>query len=577
MSEPKPCWEIILTRQAEKTLYRLSQPLLQRIDQALLALAENPRPPESRPLAGYDNLYRLPVDEWRIAYTVEDERLVVLILEIAPRQQPERYRLEEESGQALSPERFQQAQPTDPLAGAKEFLIKPFSSDELVTSIRRVYQSAVLQKRYAPPIVPGPDAFKDLKERIQNKLIAGLALSPDISRPDEVRQIIQDRFDQVLGQENIILSRPERKRLFESIVAEILGLVDQAREAGQENIRLLDETQKRTLAQWFKFYKLGPNIEISLSVADLSKSLTFYDKLGLKKVDGGEKPYPWAVVSDGQFHLGLHQREFSSPTLSYFGLGILSERITYLPELGVRLDNIQKLEPSQGIQNSELLHRVKFMTAEFESPEGQRVFLADLASDVATTPAGRKFFSNCEQSGELSLRTEDVSAAVAYWEQLGFKLVAGGDRPYPWATVSDSLIRLSLHQTPRLVQPTLTYFAPNMPERLKRLRGRGVKFVAEHKDKKGRRAGAVIESPDGQLFFLADQVGKIQKRMDAEAPGMNAGLEVGQKVRVVEGPFEDFMGTVKEVDPDRARVKVQLAFFGQEKLIEFDFLQVERA
>jgi len=92
MSERRPRWEIILTRQAEKTLYRLSKNLLQAIDQTLVALAENPRPPENHPLPGYDNLYRLPVAEWHVTYAVEDERLIVLVLEIAPKQQPERYR-----------------------------------------------------------------------------------------------------------------------------------------------------------------------------------------------------------------------------------------------------------------------------------------------------------------------------------------------------------------------------------------------------------------------------------------------------------------------------------------------------
>jgi transcriptional antiterminator NusG len=48
-------------------------------------------------------------------------------------------------------------------------------------------------------------------------------------------------------------------------------------------------------------------------------------------------------------------------------------------------------------------------------------------------------------------------------------------------------------------------------------------------------------------------------------------------VRIVEGPFADFMGIVDAVDQEGARVKVQLSFFGGEKLIEFDFLQVERA
>ena len=67
------------------------------------------------------------------------------------------------------------------------------------------------------------DAFNDLKERIQDKLIAELDPAMDISRTDEVRRTIQDMYDQILTQENIILSRSERERLFEGIVAEILG------------------------------------------------------------------------------------------------------------------------------------------------------------------------------------------------------------------------------------------------------------------------------------------------------------------------------------------------------------------
>ncbi len=74
-----------------------------------------------------------------------------------------------------------------------------------------------------------------------------------------------------------------------------------------------------------------------------------------------------------------------------------------------------------------------------------------------------------------------------------------------------------------------------------------------------------------------DEVDKILRRMDAEAPKIKVSFKVGQKVRIVEGPFEDFMGTVDEIDVDRARVKVLVNFFGRETPIELDFLQVERA
>ena len=73
-----------------------------------------------------------------------------------------------------------------------------------------------------------------------------------------------------------------------------------------------------------------------------------------------------------------------------------------------------------------------------------------------------------------------------------------------------------------------------------------------------------------------DEVDKILKRMDAEAPKIKVSFKVGQKVRIVEGPFEDFMGTVDEIDLERARVRVLVSFFGRETPIELDFLQVER-
>ena len=73
------------------------------------------------------------------------------------------------------------------------------------------------------PATPARDTFLDLKERIQDKLIAELDPQMDISQTDEVRRTIEDMYDQILAQEAIILTRQERQRLFEQIVAEILG------------------------------------------------------------------------------------------------------------------------------------------------------------------------------------------------------------------------------------------------------------------------------------------------------------------------------------------------------------------
>jgi len=73
-----------------------------------------------------------------------------------------------------------------------------------------------------------------------------------------------------------------------------------------------------------------------------------------------------------------------------------------------------------------------------------------------------------------------------------------------------------------------------------------------------------------------DEANKIIKRMEAEAPKIKVNFKVGQKVRIVEGPFEDFSGEVDDIDLDRARVRVLVNFFGRETPVELDFLQVER-
>ncbi|MFH1523547.1 MAG: ATPase, T2SS/T4P/T4SS family [Chloroflexota bacterium] len=66
--------------------------------------------------------------------------------------------------------------------------------------------------------------YFDLKTRVQNRLLAELDPTLDITKTDEVRKTIQSLFEQILSEENIVLSRPERARLFEQISAEILGL-----------------------------------------------------------------------------------------------------------------------------------------------------------------------------------------------------------------------------------------------------------------------------------------------------------------------------------------------------------------
>jgi len=73
-----------------------------------------------------------------------------------------------------------------------------------------------------------------------------------------------------------------------------------------------------------------------------------------------------------------------------------------------------------------------------------------------------------------------------------------------------------------------------------------------------------------------EEVDRIMRRMEAEEPVAQVKVKVGDKVRVVEGSFMDFNGTVEEVYPDKGKARVLVSFFNRETPIEVDLLQIER-
>lgn len=73
-----------------------------------------------------------------------------------------------------------------------------------------------------------------------------------------------------------------------------------------------------------------------------------------------------------------------------------------------------------------------------------------------------------------------------------------------------------------------------------------------------------------------EEVSQILRRMEAEAPTIKVTYKAGETVRIIDGPFNDFHGTVDEIDMERSKVRVMVNFFGRSTPVELDFLQVEK-
>jgi transcription termination/antitermination protein NusG len=76
--------------------------------------------------------------------------------------------------------------------------------------------------------------------------------------------------------------------------------------------------------------------------------------------------------------------------------------------------------------------------------------------------------------------------------------------------------------------------------------------------------------------LIEDEVGRIMKQMETEAPKVRTTFQVGQAVRILDGPFSDFTGTIDGIDNTRSKVTVMVSIFGRETPLTLEFTQVER-
>ncbi len=88
-----------------------------------------------------------------------------------------------------------------------------------------------------------------------------------------------------------------------------------------------------------------------------------------------------------------------------------------------------------------------------------------------------------------------------------------------------------------------------------------------------------VGGPHNPTPLPEEEVQEIVRRVEAgrAAPRPKVAFFAGERVKIVDGPFRDFVGTVEEVKPERSRVRVAVSVFGRSTPVELDFHQVEAA
>jgi len=113
-----------------------------------------------------------------------------------------------------------------------------------------------------------------------------------------------------------------------------------------------------------------------------------------------------------------------------------------------------------------------------------------------------------------------------------------------------------------------------------------IDLAVEPDPNRASRAWFVVRNTPGVTGFVGSgtqptplekkEVLSIFGQMRSEEPKVKVGFQLEQSIRITDGPFQDFIGTVDEINTEKGKVKVLVSFFGRETPVELDFLQVDR-
>lgn len=238
---------------------------------------------------------------------------------------------------------------------------------------------------------------------------------------------------------------------------------------------------------------LGRFLELSVSTTAVAESLEFYESLGFAQAPVGEAwRHPYAVVTDGRMTLGLHGVEEAVAPRLTFVIPELRSRVDELTALGIHVDHAR-------------LDEASLNEAEFRDPSGAcvRLLEARTYSPPALDPS---FESSLGYFEGYVVGTDDLAKAGTFWERFGFVAFQdAGDEQVPPRLVAShrdvNLVFLDLE----LPGPMLCFSSADMPQRIARLRERGLAFARRVPRALLSNGAAVLQAPDAVAVLLVQR------------------------------------------------------------------------